>query len=50
MATIQVKNPLQTTIQGTEYSYCSFTTHFGSDKLFEKTPQVCRAQLKYSYL
>jgi len=40
------KNPLQTTVQGTEHSYHSFTIHFGSDKLLEKTPPVCKAQLK----
>jgi hypothetical protein len=37
------KNTLQTTVQGTEHSYHSFTIHPGSDKLLEKTPPVCRA-------
>jgi len=44
------KNPLQTTVQGIEHSYQSSTIHFGSDKLLEKTPPVCRAQLKCPYL
>jgi len=37
------KNPLQTTVQGTEHSYHSFTIHPGSDKLLEKKPPICRA-------
>jgi hypothetical protein len=37
------KNPLQTTVQGNEHSYHSFTIHHGSDKLPEKTPPVCKA-------
>ena len=37
---IKRKNPLQATVQETEYSYHSFTIHFGSDKLLEKEPPV----------
>jgi hypothetical protein len=42
-------NLLQTNIQGTENSHHSFTIRFGCDKLFKKTPPVCRAKLKYSH-
>jgi hypothetical protein len=41
---------MQTSIEGTEYSYHSLPIYFGSDKLFKKTPSVCRAKLKCSHL